>query len=118
VVRYRKSTLGLRTARRSHAGKRLASRSGGETNFLHFGQTTVGCPRLSLVAMDRFGRSGQATCGSPISSACSGSPRCFRLALYLAVAVARAARFLASLVIPEPRPERCWSQSAPEQRAA
>jgi hypothetical protein len=54
VVRYRNSTLGLVTVRRSQRGKCSASRSGGETNFLHFGQTTVACPmRLSFPALAR-----------------------------------------------------------------
>jgi hypothetical protein len=51
---HRKSTLGLRMARRSQRGKCFASRSGGETNFLHLGQTTVGCPMsLSFLALVR-----------------------------------------------------------------
>jgi hypothetical protein len=49
-VPYRKSTLGLRSARRSQRGRCSASNSGGGTSFLHLGQTTVGCPmRASLV---------------------------------------------------------------------
>jgi hypothetical protein len=44
VERYRKSTLGLRIARRSQRAKCSACRYGGDTSFLHFGQATVGCP--------------------------------------------------------------------------
>ena len=49
VERYRKSTLGLMTGRRSQRGKCSASRSGGDTNFLQFGQTPWGLPDASLV---------------------------------------------------------------------
>ncbi len=54
VERYRKSTVGLPTARRSQRGKCSASRSGGDTGFLHLGQATVGRPtRLLALTMVR-----------------------------------------------------------------
>ncbi len=54
LVRYRKSTLGLGYTRSSQRAKCSASRSGGETNFLHLGQTTASClKRLSFLTPAR-----------------------------------------------------------------